>query len=146
MGWNDLDAAAARHPVLRGVKPGAHMYFVHSYRFRRQADPTTFPGVAAVILYPAIDLKDGQCVRLLRGDMAPPRCSTTDPADQARAFATAGFEWLHRGRSQRRGRRPAGQRRGGRGDPARVSMPVQLGGGIRTWPPSRLARGAASAA
>jgi phosphoribosylformimino-5-aminoimidazole carboxamide ribotide isomerase len=48
-----------------------------------------------VILYPAIDLKDGQCVRLLRGEMASATVFNDDPAAQARAFADAGFAWLH---------------------------------------------------
>jgi len=48
-----------------------------------------------VILFPAIDLKDGACVRLLRGDMDAATVFNDDPADQARAFAAAGAEWLH---------------------------------------------------
>jgi phosphoribosylformimino-5-aminoimidazole carboxamide ribotide isomerase len=48
-----------------------------------------------VILYPAIDLKDGACVRLLRGDMASATVFSRDPAAQARQFAEAGFSWLH---------------------------------------------------
>ena len=48
-----------------------------------------------MILYPAIDLKDGQAVRLLRGDMASATVFNEDPAAQARAFAAAGFAWLH---------------------------------------------------
>jgi phosphoribosylformimino-5-aminoimidazole carboxamide ribotide isomerase len=48
-----------------------------------------------VILYPAIDLKDGACVRLLRGEMASATVYNRDPAAQARRFAEAGFEWLH---------------------------------------------------
>jgi phosphoribosylformimino-5-aminoimidazole carboxamide ribotide isomerase len=48
-----------------------------------------------MILYPAIDLKDGQCVRLLRGAMEAATVFNDDPAAQARAFAGAGAEWLH---------------------------------------------------
>ena len=48
-----------------------------------------------MILYPAIDLKDGQAVRLLRGDMATATVFNDDPAEQARAFQAAGFTWLH---------------------------------------------------
>lgn len=48
-----------------------------------------------MILFPAIDLKDGACVRLLRGDMDAATVFNDDPADQARAFADAGAEWLH---------------------------------------------------
>ena len=48
-----------------------------------------------MILYPAIDLKDGNCVRLLRGEMEAATVFGTDPAAQARAFQDAGAEWLH---------------------------------------------------
>ncbi len=48
-----------------------------------------------MILYPAIDLKDGQCVRLKKGDMDQATVYNTDPADQARKFADLGFPWLH---------------------------------------------------
>ena len=82
-------------------------------------------------LYPAIDLKDGQCVRLLRGDMGAATVFNADPADQARRFGVAGFRWLHlvdlNGAIE--------------GKPvngaavaailAAVKVPVQLGGGIR---------------
>jgi phosphoribosylformimino-5-aminoimidazole carboxamide ribotide isomerase len=85
-----------------------------------------------MILFPAIDLKDGQCVRLERGDMATATVFNADPAAQARAFADAGFAWLHivdlngafAGRSVN-------------GDAVQaileaVDIPVQLGGGIRS--------------
>ena len=48
-----------------------------------------------MILYPAIDLKDGQAVRLLRGDMDKATVFSDDPAAQARSFVDAGCEWLH---------------------------------------------------
>jgi phosphoribosylformimino-5-aminoimidazole carboxamide ribotide isomerase len=48
-----------------------------------------------VILFPAIDLKNGECVRLLRGDMGQATVFNTDPPAQARAFADQGFEYLH---------------------------------------------------
>ena len=48
-----------------------------------------------MILFPAIDLKDGQCVRLFKGDMDKATVYNTDPAAQAKAFETTGFEWLH---------------------------------------------------
>ena len=48
-----------------------------------------------MILYPAIDLKDGACVRLVRGDPASATVFNKDPAAQARKFADAGFRWLH---------------------------------------------------
>jgi phosphoribosylformimino-5-aminoimidazole carboxamide ribotide isomerase len=51
--------------------------------------------VAAVILYPAIDLKNGECVRLLQGDMAKATVFNTDPAAQAEAFGGQGFSYLH---------------------------------------------------
>ena len=48
-----------------------------------------------MILYPAIDLKDGQAVRLVHGDMDQTTVFNDDPAAQARAFVDAGCEWLH---------------------------------------------------
>ena len=48
-----------------------------------------------MILYPAIDLKDGQCVRLLKGDMDAATVFGDDPAAQAQRFAQAGAKWLH---------------------------------------------------
>ena len=48
-----------------------------------------------MILFPAIDLKDGQCVRLKLGDMAQATVYNPDPAAQAKAFEDQGFEWLH---------------------------------------------------
>jgi phosphoribosylformimino-5-aminoimidazole carboxamide ribotide isomerase len=84
-----------------------------------------------MILYPAIDLKDGQCVRLLRGDMAKATVFGSDPAAQARAFVQAGCEWLHivdlNGAF-------AGRPVNGAAVAAilaAVEVPVQLGGGIR---------------
>ncbi|MBG02746.1 MAG: 1-(5-phosphoribosyl)-5-[(5-phosphoribosylamino)methylideneamino]imidazole-4-carboxamide isomerase [Rhodospirillaceae bacterium] len=84
-----------------------------------------------MILYPAIDLKDGQCVRLRLGDMDQSTVFNDDPAAQARDFAAAGCEWLHlvdlNGAFE--------------GKPVNASaveailgatdIPVQLGGGIR---------------
>ena len=49
----------------------------------------------AVILFPAIDLKNGQCVRLEQGDMARATVFNLDPAAQAKSFAAQGFEYLH---------------------------------------------------
>ncbi len=48
-----------------------------------------------MILYPAIDLKDGQCVRLFKGAMEQATVFNDDPAAQARVFAAEGCEWLH---------------------------------------------------
>ena len=48
-----------------------------------------------MILFPAIDIKEGRCVRLLRGEMSAATVFNDDPADQARAFVAAGCRWLH---------------------------------------------------
>lgn len=48
-----------------------------------------------MIFFPAIDLKDGACVRLVRGEMATATVFSTDPAAQARDFAAAGCRWIH---------------------------------------------------
>ena len=84
-----------------------------------------------MILFPAIDLKQGQAVRLRRGEMASATVFNEDPVAQARAFAAAGFPWLHvvdldgafAGRSENRAVVEAIL--------AAVEVPVQLGGGIR---------------
>jgi phosphoribosylformimino-5-aminoimidazole carboxamide ribotide isomerase len=99
-----------------------------------------------MILFPAIDLKEGACVRLERGDMAHATIFNNDPAAQARSFAAAGFKWLHvvdldgafAGRSVN-------------ADAVSdiieaIDVPVQLGGGIRdmagieTWLGKGIAR------
>ena len=84
-----------------------------------------------MILYPAIDLKDGQCVRLLRGEMEAATVFNDDPAAQARAFQDAGCEWIHlvdlNGAF-------AGEPVNGAAVEAILSaidVPAQLGGGIR---------------
>ena len=84
-----------------------------------------------MILYPAIDLKDGNCVRLLRGRMEDATVFAHDPGAQAAAFARAGCEWLH----------VVDLDGAFAGRPANadavdailsaVTVPVQLGGGIR---------------
>ena len=84
-----------------------------------------------MILYPAIDLKEGACVRLVRGEMASATVFNDDPAAQARQFAEMGFAWLHvvdldgafaghavNGAAVRAIRRA-------------VDLKIQLGGGIR---------------
>jgi phosphoribosylformimino-5-aminoimidazole carboxamide ribotide isomerase len=84
-----------------------------------------------VILFPAIDLKDGQCVRLKLGEMSQATVFSDDPAAQARAFQVQGFEYLHivdlNGAF-------AGKPVNGPAVEAilgAVTIPVQLGGGIR---------------
>jgi phosphoribosylformimino-5-aminoimidazole carboxamide ribotide isomerase len=87
--------------------------------------------MTALTLYPAIDLKDGQCVRLRRGAMDQATVYSSDPAGQARAWQDAGFAWLHVvDLNGAFAGRPVN------GDAvaailAAVTLPVQLGGGIR---------------
>jgi phosphoribosylformimino-5-aminoimidazole carboxamide ribotide isomerase len=85
-----------------------------------------------MILYPAIDLKDGLCVRVLHGDLNTATVFNTDPADQARAWVEAGFAWLHvidlNGSVE--GRAVNAEAVGAILNA--VSIPVQLGGGIRS--------------
>ncbi len=85
-----------------------------------------------MILFPAIDLKDGKCVRLKLGDMAQATVYNDSPADQAKAFEAQGFKWLHvvdlNGAFE-------GQSMNGAAIEAILGAtgnPVQLGGGIRT--------------
>lgn len=82
-------------------------------------------------LYPAIDLKDGNCVRLLRGEMDQATIFGSDPGAQAAAWQAAGFSWIHvvdlngafAGRTVNQAAVKAIL--------ASVSVPVQLGGGLR---------------
>ncbi len=84
-----------------------------------------------MILFPAIDLKEGRCVRLIQGDMDRATVFADDPAEQAVTFERQGFRWLHivdldgafAGRPVNAGAVEAIL--------DRVSIPVQLGGGIR---------------
>jgi phosphoribosylformimino-5-aminoimidazole carboxamide ribotide isomerase len=87
--------------------------------------------MTALTLYPAIDLKDGACVRLRRGAMDQATVYSSDPAGQARAWQDAGFAWLHvvdlngafAGRPVNAAAVAAIL--------GAVTIPVQLGGGIR---------------
>ena len=85
-----------------------------------------------MILYPAIDLKDGQCVRLLHGDMEKATVFNTSPADQAQRFVQDGFSWLHvvdlNGAIEGKSVNTAAVEQ----ILESISIPVQLGGGIRT--------------
>ncbi len=85
-----------------------------------------------MILYPAIDLKDGECVRVVHGDFATATVFNKDPADQAATWAKAGFEWVHvvdlNGSVEGRAINDAAVR----AILEAVSIPVQLGGGIRS--------------
>ncbi|HZC16925.1 MAG TPA: 1-(5-phosphoribosyl)-5-[(5-phosphoribosylamino)methylideneamino]imidazole-4-carboxamide isomerase [Caulobacteraceae bacterium] len=85
-----------------------------------------------MILYPAIDLKDGHCVRVVHGDFATATVFNENPAEQARAWVKAGFEWLHvvdlNGSAEGR----AVNDQAVEAILQAVSIPVQLGGGIRS--------------
>jgi phosphoribosylformimino-5-aminoimidazole carboxamide ribotide isomerase len=84
-----------------------------------------------MILFPAIDLKDGACVRLKKGVMENATVFNTDPAAQARAFKDQGFQWLHcvdlngafAGHSANADAITSIR--------AAIDLPIQLGGGIR---------------
>ena len=84
-----------------------------------------------MILFPAIDLKEGRCVRLKQGDMAQATVFNDDPAAQAAEFEAQGFQWLHvvdldgafAGKPMNAAAVEAILKR--------VAFPVQLGGGIR---------------
>jgi phosphoribosylformimino-5-aminoimidazole carboxamide ribotide isomerase len=120
-------AANGRPPFAnRCPREGGFALPAHCRYLSRRTQPD-----APMILYPAIDLKDGQCVRLLRGDMAAATVFGDDPAAQARAFADAGCRWLHL----------VDLNGAFAGHPvnaaaveailAAVAIPAQLGGGIR---------------
>jgi phosphoribosylformimino-5-aminoimidazole carboxamide ribotide isomerase len=87
--------------------------------------------VEAVILFPAIDLKNGEAVRLQQGDMARATVFSRDPAAQARAFAEQGFTYLHLvDLDGAFAGKPVNAAAVDRILKA-VNIPVQLGGGIR---------------
>jgi phosphoribosylformimino-5-aminoimidazole carboxamide ribotide isomerase len=85
-----------------------------------------------MILYPAIDLKDGQAVRLLRGEMDAATVFNADPAAQARAFQDAGSAWLHL--VDLNGAFAGAPVNGAAVEAilAATDIPAQLGGGIRS--------------
>jgi len=84
-----------------------------------------------MILFPAIDLKDGACVRLEKGEMARATVFNADPAAQAAIFTAQGFEWLHV--VDLNGAFAGHSVNGGAVDAilSATRLPVQLGGGIR---------------
>lgn len=84
-----------------------------------------------MILFPAIDLKDGQCVRLVKGDMNAATVFNTSPGNQARAFQEQGFDYLHV--VDLNGAFAGESINGGAVEEiiSSVSIPIQLGGGIR---------------
>jgi phosphoribosylformimino-5-aminoimidazole carboxamide ribotide isomerase len=84
-----------------------------------------------MILYPAIDLKDGQCVRLLRGEMSAATVFGDDPAAQAAKFVAAGCEWLHLVDLNGAFAGAPVNAAAVEAILARVDVPCQLGGGIR---------------
>jgi phosphoribosylformimino-5-aminoimidazole carboxamide ribotide isomerase len=87
--------------------------------------------VAAVILIPAIDLKGGECVRLVQGDMEKATVFNTEPAAQAEIFERQGFEYLHVVDLDGAFAGKPINARAVDAILARVKMPMQLGGGIR---------------
>ena len=118
-----------RHPVPSGEEPAAGPRRDRQFPAVEAVKP--IPSEPFVILFPAIDLKDGLCVRLEQGDMARATIFNRDPAAQAHAFEVQGFEYLHL----------VDLDGAFAGKPVNasavdriletVSIPVQLGGGIR---------------
>jgi phosphoribosylformimino-5-aminoimidazole carboxamide ribotide isomerase len=84
-----------------------------------------------MILYPAIDLKDGQAVRLFKGDFARMTVFDTDPAARAKRFADAGFQWLHVVDLDGALKGAEGNGEAVRAILSATGLPMQLGGGIR---------------
>ena len=85
-----------------------------------------------MILYPAIDLKNGQCVRVIRGDLDQATVFNSDPAAQARAWAAAGFHWIHVVDLNGAVEGKAANVPAVEAILSATSTPVQLGGGIRS--------------
>ncbi len=97
------------------LKPGSFIY--------------TFLGM---IIYPAIDLKDGKCVRLVKGDMGTATTFNDNPAAQAHEFARLGFSWLHIVDLNGAIEGKPVNTEAVRSIIGAVDIPVQLGGGIRS--------------
>jgi len=85
-----------------------------------------------LILYPAIDLKDGECVRVLHGDLSTATVFNTNPGAQAKQWADAGFHWIHCVDLNGAVSGKAVNAAAVEAILSAVSIPVQLGGGIRT--------------
>lgn len=85
-----------------------------------------------MILYPAIDLKDGQAVRLLHGRFDAMTVYDSDPATRAASFAVAGFQWLHVVDLDGALKGAGANGEAVRAIRAATDLPMQLGGGIRT--------------
>ena len=85
-----------------------------------------------MILYPAIDLKEGRCVRLIRGDMEQVTVFNDDPVAQAASFVDAGASWLHLVDLDGAFAGKPVNAKAVQAIVNEVDIPVQLGGGIRT--------------
>jgi phosphoribosylformimino-5-aminoimidazole carboxamide ribotide isomerase len=94
-----------------------------------RCEPKT--GAVPVILFPAIDLKDGVCVRLQQGDRARATVFNRDPAAQAHVFEAQGFEYLHLVDLDGAFAGKPMNARAVERILETISLPVQLGGGIR---------------
>jgi phosphoribosylformimino-5-aminoimidazole carboxamide ribotide isomerase len=84
-----------------------------------------------VIVFPAIDLKDGRCVRLRQGDMERATVFNDDPAAQAQSFERAGFEWLHLVDLNGAFEGHSVNALAINAILSKIDIPVQLGGGLR---------------
>ena len=84
-----------------------------------------------MILYPAIDLKGGQCVRLVHGEMDSATVFNDNPAAQARAFQDAGCDWIHLVDLDGAFAGKPANAEAVQNILAEISVPAQLGGGIR---------------
>ena len=84
-----------------------------------------------MIIFPAIDLKDGVCVRLKKGVMEDATVFNTDPAAQARTFASQGFQWLHCVDLNGAFAGHSANSEAIKSIRAAIDLPIQLGGGIR---------------
>ena len=125
MGRLCLDAPIPGKPDVGSAPP--LQFRAHSAKDALTQDGTRL----TMILYPAIDLKDGQCVRLYKGDMDRATVFGDDPAAQARAFERAGCEWLHLVDLNGAFAGAPVNAAAVEAILAETSVPAQLGGGIR---------------
>src|SRR3954454_6164421 len=88
-------AAGAHIRAMRGSRAASCPATITTSSLTSRPTKARLTRNSGVILFPAIDLKGGACVRLVRGEMASATVFNDDPAEQAQRFAEAGFVWLH---------------------------------------------------
>ncbi|MGO3518320.1 MAG: 1-(5-phosphoribosyl)-5-[(5-phosphoribosylamino)methylideneamino]imidazole-4-carboxamide isomerase [Acetobacter cibinongensis] len=117
--------------LLDGTRLPSPTPVVDETRMTQTNQSSTPSPARALTLYPAIDLKDGACVRLRRGEMEDATVYSDDPAAQARAWCDAGFKWLHAVDLNGAFEGQSANAPAVRAILDATTVPMQLGGGLR---------------